>query len=128
MAHIATKYYVAADMARDGEIDLSYIPTADMLADCLTNPLWKPAFLKQFAAVGLIRIGLANGLANGLDIVFGIGRGNCLWNGHQHGMGTGNGIRNGVAEKVHWAHLIRGDPRCMNGFCFSLLLFCFKQT
>jgi hypothetical protein len=28
VAHIATKYYLAADMARDGEIDLSYLPTA----------------------------------------------------------------------------------------------------
>jgi hypothetical protein len=36
VAHIATKYYLAADIARDGEIDLSYIPTAEMLADCFT--------------------------------------------------------------------------------------------
>jgi len=36
VAKIATKYYLAADMARDGEIDLSYVPTAEMLADCFT--------------------------------------------------------------------------------------------
>jgi len=47
VAHIATKYYLAADMARDGEIDLSYVPTAEMLADCFTKPLPKPALLKQ---------------------------------------------------------------------------------
>ena len=46
VAHIATMYYLAADMARDGEIDLSYVPTAEMLTDWLTEPLPKPAFLK----------------------------------------------------------------------------------
>jgi len=32
VAHIAPKYYLAADMARDGEIDLSYVPNAELLA------------------------------------------------------------------------------------------------
>jgi len=68
VAHIATKYYLAADMARDGEIDLSYVPTAEMLADCFTKPLPKPAFLKQCVVMGIIGIGLGNQL--------GIGRGN----------------------------------------------------
>jgi hypothetical protein len=45
VAHIVTKYYLAADMARDGEIDFSYGPTAEMLADCFTKPLPKPPFL-----------------------------------------------------------------------------------
>jgi hypothetical protein len=45
--HIPTKYYLAAYMARDGEIDLSYVLTTEMLADCFTMPLPKPAFLKQ---------------------------------------------------------------------------------
>jgi len=69
VAHIATKYYLAADMARDGEIDLSYVPTAEMLADCFTKPLPKPAFLKQCAAMGMIGIGIGNGLGNGLGTI-----------------------------------------------------------
>jgi hypothetical protein len=44
VAHIPTKYNLAADMARDGEIDFSYVPTAEILADCFTKPLPKPAF------------------------------------------------------------------------------------
>jgi len=68
VAHIATKYYLAADMARDGEIDLNYVPTTEMLADCFTKPLPKPAFLKQCAAMAMMGIGLGNGL--------GIGHGN----------------------------------------------------
>jgi hypothetical protein len=62
VAHIATKYYLAADMARDGEIELSYIPTAETLADCFTKPLPKPAWLKQCAVMGLTGIRLGNGL------------------------------------------------------------------
>jgi len=99
VAHIATKYYLDADMARDGEIDLSYVPTAEMLADCFTTPLPKPAFLKQGAAMGMIAIGLGNGvgigigngLGNGLDM-----HGNGLGNGCGSGIGTGNRIGNAV--------------------------------
>ena len=76
VAHIATQYYLTADMARDGEIDLSYVPTAEMLADCFPKPLPKPALLKQCAAMGMIGIGLGNGLGNGL----GIGIGSCIGN------------------------------------------------
>ena len=47
VAHIATKYSLAADMAKDGEIDWSYVLTAEMLADCFTKPLVKPPLLKQ---------------------------------------------------------------------------------
>jgi hypothetical protein len=50
-AHIATKYYLLADMATDGEIEVNYVPTAEMLADCFTNPLPRPPFLKQCAAL-----------------------------------------------------------------------------
>jgi len=78
VAHIVTKYYLAADMARDGEIDLSYIPTAEMLADCFTKPLLKPAFLKQCAAMGIIGIGLGNSLGNGIRIATGKGIGNAV--------------------------------------------------
>jgi len=73
VAHIVTKYYLAADMARDGEIDLSYVQTAEILADCFTKPLPKPAFLKQCAALGIIGIGLGNGCGNVIGIGNGIG-------------------------------------------------------
>jgi len=87
VAHIATKYYLAADKARDGEIDLSYVPTTEMLADCFTKPLAKPALLKQCAAMGMI----GNGLGNGLGTL-----GNGRWNGI--GIGNGKGIGNAVGK------------------------------
>jgi hypothetical protein len=79
VAHSATKYYLADDWARDREIDLSYVPTAKMLADYFTKPLPKPAFVKQCAAMEMI----GNALGTGLRI----GIGNRLGNWH------GNGIR-----------------------------------
>jgi len=85
VAHNATKYCLAPDMARNEEIDLSYVPTTEMVADCFTQPLPKPAFLTQFEAMGMIGIGLGNGL--------GIGIGNGLGNGDGNGFGTGNGNR-----------------------------------
>jgi hypothetical protein len=54
VAHIATKYNLAAELARDGEIDLSDVTTVEMLADCFTKPVPKSAFLKQCAAIGII--------------------------------------------------------------------------
>jgi len=98
VAHIATTYYLAADMARDGEIDLSSVPTAEMLADCFTKPLPKPAFLKQCAAMGMIGIGLGNGLVIGLGNGHGNDIGIGLRNGHGNGIGTGNGIGNAVGK------------------------------
>ena len=64
--HIATKQYLAADMARDRAFNLSYIPTAEMLADCLTKLQPKPNFLKEFAAMRTISIQLGNGLGIGI--------------------------------------------------------------
>jgi len=98
VAHIVTKYYLAADMARDGEIDLSYVPTAEMITDCFTKPLPKPAFLKQCAAMEMIGIGLGNGLGNSLGNSLGIGIGNGLGNGHGNGIGTGEDIVNAVRK------------------------------
>jgi hypothetical protein len=129
VAHIATKYYLAADMARDREIDLSYIPTAEMLADCFTIPLRKPAFLKQCAAMAMIGIGLGNclgimirnGLGNGLGM-FGNGRGNGIV------IGTGKGIGNAIGKYIDWAHLFREDPGCLIGSSSPCLLFCLKRT
>jgi hypothetical protein len=96
VARIATKYHLAADMARDGEIDLSNVPTAQILADSFTMPVPTPAILKPCAAMGMIGISLQNGLAIGLG-TFGnglrIGIGNFLRNGH------GTGIWNVVRKK-----------------------------
>jgi hypothetical protein len=77
VAHIATKYDFAADMCKDGEINSSYVQTVEMFADCVTKPQPKPAFLIQCAAMGMIRIGLGNGLRT-------------VRSGH--GMGIGNGL------------------------------------
>jgi len=82
-AHIATKYYLAADMARDGELDMSKHPTAVMLADCFRKPLPKRAFVKRCTAMGMIGNGLGNGLGNGS----GNGRGNGIAIGIKNGLG-----------------------------------------
>jgi hypothetical protein len=79
-------------MASDGEINLSYVPTAEMLADCFTNQLPKPAVLKQSAAMRMIRIGFGNDLR--------IGIGNGLGNGHGNGIGTRNANGNAVGKQI----------------------------
>jgi len=99
VAHIATKYYFATDTASDGEICMSYVLTAEMLADCFTKPLPNPAFLKQCAAIGIIRIGLRTDL-DMYRIWQGIGLGNGLGtfrNAGGNGIGTGTGNRVGIA-------------------------------
>jgi len=58
VAHIVTRYYHAADKAADGELHLSNVPTAEMLADCNTKQLLKPTIVVQHAAMGMIRMGL----------------------------------------------------------------------
>jgi hypothetical protein len=45
-------------MARDGEIDLSYVPTTEMLAVCFTVPLLQPALVKKCASMAMIGISL----------------------------------------------------------------------
>jgi hypothetical protein len=82
VAHIVTRYYPAADMARDGEIDISYVPTAEMLTDCFSKPLLKPTFLKQFPAMGMIGIGTG------------------LGNGHGNSIGTANAIGNAIGKQI----------------------------
>lgn len=49
-------------MARDGQIDMSYALTTEMLADCFTQPLPQSAFWMLHAAKGIIGIELGNGL------------------------------------------------------------------
>jgi len=117
VALIANKYYLAVDMPTDGEVKSSYVPTGEMLVDCCTNSRPKPANLKQFAAMGMIGIGLGNGLRINLtnrhknDITIGLG------NGHANhiGIGSGNVIENGVGRYISSAHLFPGDPQCLIG-------------
>jgi hypothetical protein len=90
VAHTAIKYNLATDMDRDREIELSYVLTAAMLADCVTMLLPKPAFVKQCAAMGMIRIRLGNYLE--------IGIGSVLRSGHANGIGTGKGIGNAIGK------------------------------
>ena len=130
VAHIATKYYLAEDMARDGEIDLSHVPTAEMLAECFTKSLPKPAFLKQCAAVGMIAIGHGNGL--------GIGIGNNLGNGPVQSEMVSGIVWEMLSERekplgmpsecklIHWARLFRGDPRCLIGSSYVLFTVLFE--
>jgi hypothetical protein len=97
-------YDLAADIARDGEINMSYVQTAEMLVDCFTMSLPKPDFLKQCATMGMIGIGLGNGLGtfgNGLRI----GLGNALGSGpniHRNGLrnGVGNGIEIAIGNDI----------------------------
>jgi hypothetical protein len=98
VAHNATNYYLAADMARDGEIDMSYIPTAEMLADCLTKPLPKPAHSKQCSEMGMIGIGLGNGLGFGTKNALRNGL-SSLGNGHGNGIGIGTRKGSGTTHK-----------------------------
>jgi hypothetical protein len=94
VAHIVTKDYLAADLVRDGEIDLRYIPTAEMLADCFPKWLLKPAFLKQCEEMWNIGNRLGNGLGNGLRNclgTFGNGLGNRIGIGNENGIGIAVG-------------------------------------
>jgi hypothetical protein len=93
VAYIPTKYYHAADIPRDGEVDLSYIPTAEILADCFTMPLPKPSILKQYAAMGIIGITIGNGLGKGHGTIR-----NRLGNVHRNGIGNGKHIGNAVTK------------------------------
>jgi hypothetical protein len=98
VALLATKYYLTAHMARDGEIDLSYVPTAEKLANCFTKPLPKPAFLKQRAAMGMIRIEHRYGL-----VTLGHARRNAIR------IGIGNAIGTAVAKYIDQVHLFPRD-------------------
>ena len=53
VTHIATKFYLAAEMVRNGEIDLRYVATVDMVADTMTKGLPRPVFLPLCWRMGL---------------------------------------------------------------------------
>jgi hypothetical protein len=89
-------------MTRDGESELTYVPTAEMLADYITKPLSKHTFLMQCTAIGMIGIGLrnciyTNGSGLGIRIVNGVAidRGT-IGNGQGNGIRSGHGIGNAL--------------------------------
>lgn len=75
-----------------------------MLVDCFTHPLLKPTFLKYYAAMGTIGIGLGNHLRMGIN------KGPSYR--HRNRMETAKGIQNSNARKIYWAHFFLEDPHC----------------
>ena len=53
ITHIATKFHLAAEMVRNGEIELRYVATVDMVADAMTKALPRPVFLPLCRRMGL---------------------------------------------------------------------------
>jgi transposase InsO family protein len=54
VAHIATKFYLAADLVHDGHVDLIQVPTTEMLADGFTKPFALPAHRAFCSKIGLV--------------------------------------------------------------------------
>ena len=53
VTHIATKFHLAAEMVRNGEIEIRYAATVDIVADAMTKALPKPVFLPLCRRMGL---------------------------------------------------------------------------
>lgn len=52
--HIDVKHHFIRDCIKSGKINISYIPTADMLADVLTKPLGKTKHQQAVKMLGLV--------------------------------------------------------------------------
>jgi hypothetical protein len=52
--HIGTKFFLAADLVREGKVEVAYVPTAEMLADGFTKPLPKLAHQHFCRTIGLV--------------------------------------------------------------------------
>ena len=52
--HIGTKFFLTADLVREGRISVEYVPTSKMLADGFTKALPKPAHKSFCRSIGLI--------------------------------------------------------------------------
>jgi len=84
-------------MARDGQIDMSYVPTAEMLADRFTQLQPKTHCWVQCDIIGRIRSTLGKGLR--------IGIGNCDANsfcmlGNHQGNGITIGNENAIGNAI----------------------------
>ena len=52
--HIDVQYHYTRELVEDGTINVEYIPTTEMVADCLTKPLKKAKLEANIAALGLV--------------------------------------------------------------------------
>ncbi|MBC7870646.1 MAG: DDE-type integrase/transposase/recombinase [Chitinophagaceae bacterium] len=58
VAHIATKYQLAVEMVQNGEVSMEWVPTDAMIADIVTKPLPRPAFIRLCGLLGLVGKGI----------------------------------------------------------------------
>ena len=54
--HIDVQYHYIREALEDGLITLVYIPTTEMLADCLTKPLTREKFEAGLSLIGLVNV------------------------------------------------------------------------
>ena len=52
--HIDVQYHYTRELVEDGVVNIEYIPTAEMAADCLTKPLKKTRLETNLVAIGLV--------------------------------------------------------------------------
>jgi len=106
--HIEINCYLHPDMARDGDIDLSYELTAEILCDSCIKPAVKLGCLKKCIAIGAI----ANGLGQCIGTVLCV-----VWNDYSNGLGNWIGNANGIAvqKDIDWALLFSRDPQYLIG-------------
>jgi Reverse transcriptase (RNA-dependent DNA polymerase) len=52
--HIDVQYHCVRELVEDGIVSVDYIPTADMIADCLTKPLKKTKLAANLISLGLV--------------------------------------------------------------------------
>ena len=52
--HISIQYHYVRELVQDNEVDFTYVPTADMLADGLTKPLGRQLFERFVSMLGLV--------------------------------------------------------------------------
>jgi hypothetical protein len=54
--HIDVQYHYTRELVEDGIVEIDYIPTTEMAADCLTKPLKRRKLEVNLEALGLIRV------------------------------------------------------------------------
>jgi hypothetical protein len=52
--HIDTCYHYVRDLSRNGRLQVSYVPTVDMVADGMTKPLQRIAFERFKNQLGIV--------------------------------------------------------------------------
>ena len=59
--HIEIQYHYIRDIIQKEEIEVSYIPTSDMIADPMTKGIPVEKFVKHVSLMGLMNISMDNG-------------------------------------------------------------------